>query len=178
MKSFSLKFLDIMIGIVLGLGFQWWPNLTEPWQYAAFIFVYLDIVDYWIDYGPSLRKWPPKKEVDVFLDIAIMFALFLYIYTTQTNPLYFFGAFILWRVFDSLWLLRPAREYHPKGADRLFLSTWLRFGLIEVAGAIALVLAFLYEPTLSALALIVIFVIFRLFMRIWASVSYKKVHFS
>ena len=43
MKDFSLKFIDIMIGVVLGLGFQWWPLLQEPWQYVAFIFVYLNI---------------------------------------------------------------------------------------------------------------------------------------
>jgi len=32
LKNFSLKFVDIMVGIVLGLGFQWWPELHEPWQ--------------------------------------------------------------------------------------------------------------------------------------------------
>ena len=69
-----------MIAVVLGLGFQWWPALTEPWHYIAFIFVYVDIVDYWMDYGPSLKKFPPKREIDIILDILIMFALFLYIF--------------------------------------------------------------------------------------------------
>ena len=55
-----------MVGVVLGLGFQWWPLLKEPWQYTAFIFVYLDIVDYWIDRSEERRvgkecrsRWSP-----------------------------------------------------------------------------------------------------------------------
>jgi hypothetical protein len=88
-KNFSVKFIDMMIGIVLGLGLQWWVNLESTWQYVAFVFCYFDITDYWIDYGPSLKKFPPKREIDVFLDVAIAFSLFFYIYTTQVSVFYF-----------------------------------------------------------------------------------------
>src|SRR4051812_14495728 len=112
MKNFSLKFLDIMVGIVLGLGFQWWVALQYPWQYVAFIFVYFDIVDYWIDYSPSLKKWPPLRELDVFLDISIMFSLFLYIYSTQLTIAYFLTTFIAFKLLDYFWLLSSKHEYH------------------------------------------------------------------
>ena len=98
MKGFALKFLDIMIGIILGLGFQWWPNLVESWQYIAFIFVYLDIIDYWIDFLPALRKFPPEAELDWFLEVGIMFFLFLFIYTTQTTIGYFLWSFFGFRI--------------------------------------------------------------------------------
>src|SRR5687768_14211625 len=98
MKNFSLKFIDIMIGIVLGLGFQWWIILQQPWQYIAFVFVYFDIVDNWIDYSHSLKKFPPKREIDVFLDLSIMFVFFLYIYTTQLTIVYFLITFIVFKV--------------------------------------------------------------------------------
>ena len=118
-NEFSIKFIDIMIGVILGLGFQWWPNLSEPWQYAAFILVYIDVIDYWIDYAPSLKKFPPKFELDLLLDVAIMFTLFLYIYATQQSIVYFLVAFVVLRLLDSFWLLRANREY-PTHGEKIF----------------------------------------------------------
>ncbi|OHA17984.1 MAG: hypothetical protein A2664_01390 [Candidatus Taylorbacteria bacterium RIFCSPHIGHO2_01_FULL_46_22b] len=165
-----------MIGIVLGLGFQWWPNLHEPWQYIAFIFVYIDIVDYWMDYGPSLKKFPPKREIDVMLDVAIMFALFLYIYTTQLSLTYFFGAFILTRILDYFWLLSSKQEYQPSGVDAVYINSWLRFNLIESVTA-----GFLFWIALSSiipvLTILLIFIGLRVIIRILASWQYKKIHF-
>ena len=176
MKNFSLKFLDIMIGLVLGLGFQWWPDLRESWQFIAFVFVYLDIVDYWIDYGPSLKKFPPKREIDVLLDVAIMFSLFLYIYTTQLTLVYFFGSFILLRTLDFFWLLSSKQEYHPIGTDGKFVSTWLKFDLVEVLLSICFVLLAKFS-LLSNIVLIISFIIFRFIMRFTASLKYKRIHF-
>ena len=176
MKNFSFKFLDIMLGIVMGLGFQWWPELKEPWQYVVFVFVYLDIVDYWIDYGPALKKFPPKREIDVLLDVSIMFALFLYIYSTQISLTYFLGAFILLRVLDYFWLLSSKSEYHPTGQDKAFVDTWLSFNLIECAVSLGLILCKLFTP-LSSLVLLSIFIVCRILIRFAASWKYKKIHF-
>lgn len=176
MKNFSLKFIDIMVGIVLGLGFQWWPDLQYPWQYIAFIFVYFDIIDYWIDYAPSLKKFPPKREVDVLLDLSIMFALFLYIYTTELTIIYLLSAFVIFKVLDYVWLLSSKIEYNPTGIDKLFVDTWMLFNLTEAAFSIMLIVlsyTFNFEPLTTTL----IFIVFRIIMRVLASFRYKKVHF-
>ncbi len=166
-----------MVGVVLGLGFQWWPLLQEPWQYVAFVFAYLDVVDYWIDYSPSLKKFPPKREIDVLLDIGIVFTLFLYIYATLISITYFLTAFVALKVLDYFWLLSSKYEYQPAGTDKLFVDTWLRFNLIEVCITIILIgLAFIIP--ISHLIILAIFIVFRLIMRILASWQYKKVHFS
>lgn len=165
-----------MVGIVLGLGFQWWPNLNQPWQYAAFVFAYLDIVDYWIDYSPSLKKFPPKREIDVMLDVGIMFSLFLYIYATQLTIFYFFTAFIVFRLFDFFWLLSSKREFNPIGTDKVFIDTWMFFNLIEAAGA-AVLMGLRYVTSWHDIVIITAFILFRIFMRILASFRYKKVHF-
>lgn len=176
MKDFSLKLIDVMIGVVLGLGFQWWPNLKEPWQYAAFVFVYLDIIDYWIDYSPSLKKFPPKREIDLMLDVAIIFSLFLYIYSSQLSIIYFLSAFILFRVLDFFWLLSSKYEYKPVGADKTFVDTWLWFNLVEsVLAALLIVLAYTFN--ISVLTILSGFIVFRVFVRVMASMRYKKVHF-
>lgn len=176
MKNFSLKFIDILIGLVLGLGFQWWPLFQHPWQYAAFIFVYLDIVDYWIDYAPSLKKFPPKREVDVMLDISIMFALFLYIYSTLISVTYLFIVFIVWRILDYFWLLSSKHEYHPTGLDKIFVDTWMQFNLLEALVTAGLIGMYLFYPV-APLTLLIVFIVFRIAIRILASFRYKKIHF-
>jgi hypothetical protein len=176
MKNFSLKFIDIMIGIVLGLGFQWWPVLQHPWQYIAFVFAYLDIVDNWIDYGPSLKKFPPKREIDVFLDLGIMFVFFLYIYSTQLTIVYFFGTFIIFKILDYFWLWSSEMEYKPTGLDKVFVETWMRLNVFEAIVSGILISIFLLF-SLQSLTILVIFIIFRIATRIWASLRYKKVHF-
>jgi hypothetical protein len=176
MKNFSLKFIDIMIGIVLGLGFQWWIFLQYPWQYVAFIFVYLDIVDNWIDYSPSLKKFPPKREIDIFLDLGIMFAFFLYIYSTQLTIIYFFTAFIIFKILDYLWLWSSEREYKPIGIDKLFLDTWIHFNMFEIIiTGILIIVTLLFS--IQPLVVIIIFIVTRIITRILASLRYKKVHF-
>ncbi len=177
MKEFGLKFIDIMIGIVLGLGFQWWPNLHEPWQYAAFIFVYFDIVDYWIDYSPSLKKFPPKNELSLLIDVGIMFTLFLYIYTTQLTIVHFLAAFMALSILDLLWMWRARREYQPHHADKIYLDAWLRFNAVDAVFASTLIgLAWLFP--ISAPIVFIAFVVFRIIIRILASYQYKKMHFA
>ncbi|TAK96536.1 hypothetical protein EPO05_01595 [Patescibacteria group bacterium] len=176
-KNFSLKFIDIMIGVILGLGFQWWTDLREPWQFVAFAFVYLDIVDFWIDYGPALKKFPPKKEIDIFLDLAICFAMFLYIYSTQYSVIYFIMAFTLLKIIDFLWLLSSKLEYQPTGFDKKYVDTWmLANGLEIILAAVIILLASIFN--FSSLVILAIFIIMRVGIRIFASYSYKKVYLS
>ncbi|MBI2097233.1 MAG: hypothetical protein HYT40_03770 [Candidatus Sungbacteria bacterium] len=172
----SLRFIDVMIGVILGLGFQWWPNFTELWQYIAFIFVYLDITDYWIDYSPSLRKFPPKREVDILIDMAIMFSIFLYIYSTQLTITYFLYSYILFNIFDIIWLGRAYLEYSPSNADSLFLKAWILFNGIEIIYTLGIVFLAMWGPT-TALIAISIFIALRVITRILASLMYKRVYF-
>lgn len=173
--NFSLKFIDIMVGLVLGLGFQWWPVLQSPWQYVAFIFTYVDLVDFWIDYGPALRKFPPKREIDVLLDIGICFAMFLYIYASQLTTIAYLGGFILLRVLDFFWLLSSKFEYSPKGFDKTYLNAWMRVDLIQTLLAALLCLVSLAMPV-SPMVLIVGFIILIFITRVYASMTYKKAH--
>lgn len=174
-KNFSTKFIDIMIGVVLGLGFQWWPNLKEPWQVVAFIFVYLDIVDFWVDYGPALKKFPPKREIDIFLDLAICFSLFLYIYSTQFSMVYFLTSFGLVKLFDFLWLLSSRLEYKPTGFDKKFVDTWMIVDGMEIVIAWFIILV---STTInfSSFAILILFIMTRLILRILASYRYKKIY--
>lgn len=177
LKDFSLKFIDIMIGLVLGLGFQWWPELNQPWQYIAFIFVYFDIVDYWIEYSPSLKKWPPKREIDVMLDIAIMFSLFLYIYSTQLSIVYFLASSILIRVFDYFWLLSSKMEFRPIGSDKIYMDTWLKLNLVIASTTLTILIFTQYYILVHPIFVLYIYIISRMLVRVFASLNYKRVHY-
>lgn len=174
-KNFSLKFIDIMVGIVLGLGLQWWAELQEVWQFVAFIFVYIFIIDYWIDYGPSLKKFPPKKEIDIFLDISISFAMFFCIYATQQTFAHLLVAFGILLILDFFWLLSSKHEYNPKNSDKLFVNTWLITNVVQII-IVTITLLFHFMTTIQPLVLLVIFMALLLAARIWASTRYRSWH--
>ena len=137
--------------------------------------MYVDIVDYWMDYSPALKKFPPKREIDIILDVLIMFALFLYIYSTQSSIFYFLSSFIFLKVLDYFWLLSSKYEFRPTGFDRIFVNAWLKYNLVESILTVALIALTAYLA-LSALYSLVLFIVFRIIVRIFASLEYKKIH--
>jgi hypothetical protein len=173
-KNFGLKFIDIMISIVLGLGFQWWPAITEPWQYVAFIFVYVDIIDYWIDYVASRKKFPAKREVDIILDIAIIFGLFLYIYATQVSISYFLASFIAFAFFDFISIARTIIQYKPQGMGGVYLVAYLRVDIANIIASGILIFA-TFHFVLAPLTVLMLFIGVRVAMRIFASLQHKHV---
>lgn len=177
MKEFSSKLLDIMIGVILGLGFQWWPDLKEPWQFIAFVIVYLLIIDYWIDTASALKKFPPKRELDIIIDVALMFSFFLFIYSTKNTITYFLFAFILFRALDIIWIFRAKSEYKILNHDALVMNTWLLSDAVDVAMASALLAVDYYQKPLE-LVLLGVFIAFWLVIRILSSFRYKRVFFA
>ena len=171
--SFTLKFIDIMIGIVLGLGFQSWPSLHESWQFIAFIFVYVSIIDYWIDTAPTLKRYPPKRELDLLLDVAMMFTLFLYIYSTTQTITYFFAAFLVFRGMDSFWLVRVLRQYRESSQDRHVFMTWITFNTIEMA-VVVVILAIGEMWYIHPMLLVSAFIAIRLASRVLSSIRYRR----
>lgn len=177
MKAFVLKFIDTMMAIVLGLGFQWWPGLVESWQYAAFFFAYFSIVDYWIDYTPALKKYPPKSEIGLLADILLLFSMFLLIYAAQKSAIYFLSAFAVFRMVDMIWMARLRYEYILHEADKIFFNTWFVFETIEAIVALGFVV-FMINFDAPPLSVLLVFITFRIVMRVAASFRYKKVHFA
>ena len=165
-----------MIGIVLGLGFQWWPNLHEPWQYIAFVFVYIDIIDYWIDYAASRKKYPSKRESEILLDVAIMFTLFLYIYATQVTINYFLLSFIALSFFDFVSIVRTKLQHAPMGSGGAFFSAYLLADGVNMIFSAALIVA-TYVSSLSPLTILTMFIGARILMRVIATFKHKSFFF-
>lgn len=176
LKDFSLKFVDVMIGVVLGVGFQWWPELKEPWQYLAFVFVYLNLVDYWIDYSPMMRTFPIKREIDVIIHTFIVFTMFLLIYSTTQSINQLLIAFILYRVLDITWIWRMKTAHHASSHDLKFVHGWRTQDLREISFCV-LLLGLSIFFSLSAIWIILLFAAIRLLTRIFASLQYKALYY-
>lgn len=176
LKDFSLKFVDVMIGVVLGVGFQWWPELKEPWQYLAFVFVYLNLVDYWIDYSPMMRAFPIKREVDVIIHTFIVFTMFLLIYSTTQSINQLLIAFILYRLLDITWIWRMKTAHRASSHDLKFVLGWRTQDLREV-GFCVLLLSLSFFFGISAIWIILLFAAVRTLTRIFASLQYKALYY-
>lgn len=166
-----------MVGVVLGLGFQWWIDLKEPWQYLAFAFAYLNIIDYWVDYNPLAKKYALKLEIDVILHTLIIFGMFLFIFSTQKSIFYFLVSFAVYRVADILWIWRIKSEHKIPSRDLIFLDTWFLYDFVEVFISAGLyVLA--HFGVLSPLSVLVVFICARIITRTIESKRYKKVFYA
>lgn len=176
-NKFQLKFIDIMVGIVLGLGFQWWPELKEPWQFVAFIFAYLTLIDYWVDYNPTAKQYAMRFEIDIIVHTAIIFGMFLLILGTTKTISYFLIAFVVYRFADIIWVWRIKREHRVPAHDLVFMNTWLFFDVIEALAAIIFAIITLQGLFTSMVALL-IFIGVRAITRILSSVRYKKVFYA
>ncbi|HEY4515679.1 MAG TPA: hypothetical protein VJH67_00610 [Candidatus Paceibacterota bacterium] len=177
MPKFQLKFIDVMIGVVLGIGFQFWTELREPWQYIAFIFAYLNIIDYWIDYNPLAKKYALKLEIDVILHTLIIFSMFLLIFGTQKTVSYFLMSFAFYRLADILWIWRIKSEHRVPHSDLMFLNTWFLYDFVEMIVALGLYFI-IAENILGQMTALIVFICVRAVTRFIESKSYKKVFYS
>lgn len=176
-EKFQLKFIDVMVAVVLGLGFSWWPELNEPWQYLAFIFAYLNLVDYWVDYNPTAKKYSLKLEVDVVLHTLIIFGMFLLVFATQKSLSYFLLSFVFYRVADILWLWFIKAKHKRLAGDLVFINTWLFSDIVEAL--VALGFGWLaFNESFTPLYLLIAFVVIRIFTRLISSARYKKIFYA
>lgn len=177
MKQFQLKFIDVMVGVVLSLGFQWWPALNEPWQYLAFVFTYLSLIDYWIDYNPVAKKYALRLEIDVIIHTVIIFSMFLLIFATQKSLPYFLMSFMVYRIADILWLWRIKSEHKILHDDIKFMDTWLFYDAIEAIVAFGLYFLSSYY-IFNPIIILIVFICIRAITRFMSSVKYKKVFYA
>lgn len=176
LQDFSTKFVDIMIGIVLGLGFQWFPELHEPWQYIAFIFVYLNLIDYWIDYSPVVKKYPFKREFDVILHFGIIFMMFFLVYATKLSIGAVLISFIVYRLLDLVWIWRLRNYYGLSSKDQVYVNTWGKFEVLEIIGVLML-LGFNWLFVFSPLSILIGFILLRTALRVLASANYQTIYY-
>ncbi|MEK7187754.1 MAG: hypothetical protein AAB691_02835 [Patescibacteria group bacterium] len=176
-QGFQLKFIDIMVAVVLGLGFQWWPELKEPWQYIAFIFAYFNLVDYWIDYNPAAKKYTLGLEIDIVLHTLIIFSMFLLVFSAQQSLSYFLFAFGFYRATDILWLCMIKAKHKKVTGDIVYVNTWLVSDIVESSVALGLGVVALYE-IIAPLYILISFVLIRVCTRLLSSVRYKKIFYA
>lgn len=177
MQKFQLKFIDIMVGVVLGLGFQWWADLRELWQYIAFIFAYLTVIDYWVDYNPIANKYALKLEIDVLIHTLIIFGMFLLLFSPLKNLAYFFYSFAFYRLADILWLWRIKSHHTIPKNDLKFMNTWQIYDWVEAVTAV-LMATISAQYSFNPVYILLVFIFIRAITRILSSLRYQKAFFA
>ncbi len=175
--KFQLKFIDVMVGVVLGLGFNWWPQIQEPWQFIAFFFAYLTAIDYWIDYNPVAKKYPLRIQLDVILHTMIIFGMFLLIFAPQKTLSYFLFSFAFYRLADIIWIWVIKKEHRVPKEDLIFMNTWTVQDTVEMLAAVILATIAVQENQ-SPVLLLLIFIAIRALTRFVSSARYKRVFFA
>ncbi|MBI2084970.1 MAG: hypothetical protein HYT71_00475 [Candidatus Aenigmarchaeota archaeon] len=162
----SIKFLDVMFGAIIALGFGQWFSVPEREIifFIAFVFAHTILIDVWINYDPTIRKFPTKNPYFLILDLALIFTMAFLVYYSMFNLQRFLVSAAVLRTIGILWSERPLKEYKIRGSDSSYLKYVRKRNFFEAA-AFAL-LAYAYaaiDPSAATVAMIPVWVIFRLY---------------
>ncbi len=140
----SIKFLDVMFGAVVALGFGQWFSVPERpmLSLAAFLFAHIILIDIWINYDPTVRKFPTKRPYMLILDLALIFSMAFLIHYSMLDLQKFLMSIVALRLIGVAWSERPLQEYKMKKSDTAYLKHTRGRNFFE-AFAFALPLPFL-----------------------------------
>ncbi len=156
----SIKFLDVMFGAVMALGFTEWfkvPEhtsqslLTPTVELGMFLFSYLILIDMWIKYDPTMRRFPTKHPHLLIIDLFMVFTMFFLVHNSIFNNRNFLGTIVVLRAVGSLWSQRTMMEYK---LAKKHLEYFLRQRNAAVAEMFAFLLLFVVAdklPSVNAL---------------------------
>ncbi len=134
----SHKFVNLMFGIMLILGFLDWAGVSNTLQYVLFLFTYVLLITYWMAHRNYLNHFPPKNLLGVIIDITAMAVLFLTIKAALLPLGFYFAALAILRAVDALGITRMISDYVSSRKDVLHLKS--RRGIYFLEAAIYLIL--------------------------------------
>ncbi len=160
----SIKFLDVMFGAIIALGFGQWFSVSEREGlfFMSFLFAHVILIDVWVNYDPIVRKFPTKNPYFLILDLAMIFTMSFLIYYSMFHLQRFLLSIIALRLAGIFWSERPLKEYKLNGSDAAYLKYVRDRNFMEAA---AFALALLVLPGINAYAffgaMVVIWSVFR-----------------
>lgn len=116
----SIKFLDVMFGAVIALGFNEWFRVPEHTyqsllspsvELGIFLFSYLVLIDVWIKYDPTIRQFPTKHPHLLIIDMLLVLTMFFLVHSSIFNFQNFLGTVVILRALGALLSQRIIMEY-------------------------------------------------------------------
>ncbi len=130
----SIKFLDVMFGAIIAIGFgQWFAVAERPSIFfIAFLFAHIMLIEVWINYDPTIRRFPTKNPYFLILDLALIFTMSFLIYYSMFDLNKFLLAIIVLKAVGGLWAERPLKEYKIKGSNLSYLKYMRKRNSLEI----------------------------------------------
>ncbi|MBI4177014.1 MAG: hypothetical protein HY516_01470 [Candidatus Aenigmarchaeota archaeon] len=130
----SIKFLDVMFGAIIAIGFGQWFSVSERANifFAAFIFAHIMLIEIWINYDPTVRKYPTKNPYFLILDLALIFTMSFLIYYSMFDLQKFLVSVIALKAVGGLWAERPLKEYKIRGSNLSYLKYMRKRNSLEM----------------------------------------------
>ncbi len=162
----SIKFLDVMFGAIIALGFGQWFSVAERDTifFISFVFAHIMLIDVWINYDPTIRKFPTKNPYFLILDLTLIFTMTFLIYYSMFSLQKFLVAVVALRLIGVVWAERPIREYKIRGTDKSYLKYISKRNLFEAAAFAVLAYVFAkVDSSAATIAMIPVWAAFRLY---------------
>ncbi len=141
----SIKFLDVMFGAVIALGFNEWfrvPEhtyqslLTPTVELGMFIFSFMVLIDVWIKYDPTVRQFPTKHPHMLIVDLLLVLTMFFLVHSSIFDFKNFMGTIVILRSLQAVLSQRVLMEYK-------LVKTQLTYFKYERNAGVAETLAFM-----------------------------------
>ncbi len=131
----SIKFLDVMFGAIIAIGFGQWFAVSERESlfFVSFLFAHVMLIDVWVNYDPTVRKFPTKNPYFLILDLALIFTMSFLIYYSMFNLQRFLLSIIALRLVGVFWSERPLKEYKLNRYDTAYLKYIRNRNFMEAA---------------------------------------------
>ena len=84
-KSVRLSLIDVMYGVVLGYGFNYYDQINSTMGYFRFFFAYTIVLIDWIYVHKLYWQWEYKNNIFFILDIIILFVFSTIIHDSILN---------------------------------------------------------------------------------------------
>ncbi len=162
----SIKFLDVMFGAIVAIGFGQWFSVDERESlfFISFLFAHIILIDVWVNYDPTVRKFPTKNPYFLVLDLALIFTMAFLIYYSMSSLHRFLLSIIALRLVGVLWSERSLIEYKPGKPDATYLKHTRNRNFVEAA---VFAMMFIVLKSVDAYALvgttIVLWSVFRVY---------------
>ncbi|MBI4168188.1 MAG: hypothetical protein HY515_04485 [Candidatus Aenigmarchaeota archaeon] len=162
----SIKFLDVMFGAIIAIGFGQWFAVSDRATvfFAAFLFAHIMLIEIWINYDPTVRKFPTKNPYFLILDLALIFNMSFLIYYSMFDLQKFLMSIIALKVVGGLWAERPLKEYKIRGSNLSYLKYIRKRNLLETVPFLFLYhLAGRLDPSVLLTMIVFVWLAFRVY---------------
>ncbi|MEW6619421.1 MAG: hypothetical protein AB1422_08830 [bacterium] len=160
-SKYLFSFIDVMYGVILGIGFSNFEKISSAMGYILFFFTYIVVVSDWIIVHETDFEKPYSETKWRFAtDTIILFVIYKLIYTSSSKEITYYwiwvsGLFILYSFWDILLFFEHGRKKAPTKVkvwiitDSIGVVIFVLFAILVLLGLIPYTLLTIFIPIIG-----------------------------